>query len=475
MTEASSFVGHIDTLSGAGHIVFFHHSRVNRLQSSAPLTLLAPPSPSKPNPHGQKNMENSEGCSGDRALGARIFQIGIGRSSLCEDVWNGVLVDIQKQAIVLRTRVGLPLPRTSGTCALAQRALEMTGKGNPMDLVLPDLNIVKVIEAASAKTSPGSNGNSTDPALGELLGAIEGHGATVSAKFQEPFGRLMIGPGRALAKERVDAVRDGVFYIYPSYSEHCADSWEVRWLDRGSKEEGRPTMLKLERFHDWGFKEYNHGIELCAALGHGKRLSPATLSEEDPVAFWQSVFRHTKVGNLFSIPSTPSSTAHVPLLAIRMFLSQVFERLDQVCGAKEWDSLSLGARRASAWMGLPPSCLVGFPQVEKKIRKGGDKVREEIGKIGAISFSRLIEKSHEAMGPTESGEKRRIGVTMDEEDKNTRMSALLDMLSRKSPFEPGDRVQIHGLISASHHNFKFGKVLSQTEERAEVSPVAPKP
>lgn len=193
---------------------------------------------------------------------------------------------------------GLPLPRTSATYACAEKALEMTGKGNPLDLLIQDLNIVKAIEAASTGTSHDANFASIDPALGKLMVAIEGHGANVSVKHGELFSRLMIKPGRELAKWRVNAVRDGVFYIYPSYSELNEDAWEVRWLDRGSMKEGSAT-LKLERFLDWGLKEYSHGVELCAALGHGKRLSPETLAEEDPITFWQSVFRFSKVGELF--------------------------------------------------------------------------------------------------------------------------------------------------------------------------------
>lgn len=151
-----------------------------------------------------------------------------------------------------------------------------------------------------------------------------------------------------------------------------------------------------------------------------------------------------------------------------MLLSQVFERLDQVCGGKEWDRLSMGARTACAWMEHPSSSMVGFPKVEKKIRKEGEKTREELGKIGTISFNRLIEKGQEAMGAPGTEGKRSISIEMDDRDQNSRVSDILDMVSPNSIFEPGDRVQIHGLVSASQHNGKMGKIISKTRERAEV-------
>lgn len=65
-------------------------------------------------------------------------------------------------------------------------------------------------------------------------------------------------------------------------------------------------------------------------------------------------------------------------------------------------------------------------------------------------------------------------IEWDEGDSGTRMQPLMDMTMANSPYKKGDRVELHGL-AAAQHNGKFGTVLSQTEERAEVLTPHPVP
>lgn len=108
--------------------------------------------------------------------------------------------------------------------------------------------------------------------------------------LDKPFDRLGYhASGHNAAAERCAAVRAGRFFMYPAEVPNSEDSFAVRWVAPGT------SHARHELFLDYGVDELKFQIERRAALGGGAALVPEALSRDDPVVFWQCVWRHKHV------------------------------------------------------------------------------------------------------------------------------------------------------------------------------------
>jgi hypothetical protein len=94
-----------------------------------------------------------------------------------------------------------------------------------------------------------------------------------------PDGEKRLGAGRH------KAVLAGAFKSYPCPYENYHDAMEVRYVDGTSKDQ---AVVKHEIYLDYGREEAESYVRHAVALGESDRLSPSTLAQVDPQAFWSA-------------------------------------------------------------------------------------------------------------------------------------------------------------------------------------------
>jgi Ankyrin repeats (3 copies)/MYND finger len=91
-------------------------------------------------------------------------------------------------------------------------------------------------------------------------------------------------------EQRVKAVMNGCYKIYPCPHEDYFDAHEVRY----PCEEYGSLTIKQEMYLDYGEQEAIDYVQNAVALGEAGRLTPMCLAKRDPQAFWSAVLHLDK-------------------------------------------------------------------------------------------------------------------------------------------------------------------------------------
>lgn len=233
------------------------------------------------------------------------YQLAVGRGDLLTQEYVYVAVPdnaLQNEMLrlLIREKAPMPTPRFTGNVlALERLADRLDEEAYDFIVETQDLNVVRAFVHSNRAAVDCSH----DEELGRLFRLFDKplmrRHATI--RLMTPFDRLNIHKGAAGALERLDAVYNHSFVIYPCAEEDGEDTFEVRF---GSPKSGR---LAYERFLDWGAVELDHYIDRAVLLGDSDRLSAEKLAELDPLAFWAFVLRYrtyfTRLARLSADPT----------------------------------------------------------------------------------------------------------------------------------------------------------------------------
>ena len=221
------------------------------------------------------------------------YQLAVGRQDLFTTDYTYVAVPDnvpppEMTRLMLRDDAPMPTPRFTGNVLALERLLHCVQE-QPRDIIVEttDLNVVNAFMHNSRDTVQVPEHDQDLRTLFRLLEnpIVQRH---FLVRLMQPFGRLNIHPGASGARERLDAVHNHSFVIYPCPEESGEDSLEVRF---GSP---KSDHLSYERFLDFGEKELDCYIERAVVLGHADRLTTERLVEEDPLTFWALLLRYRK-------------------------------------------------------------------------------------------------------------------------------------------------------------------------------------
>lgn len=228
------------------------------------------------------------------------FDITVGRNTLADAEYNAVAVpasartQAEAEASVIRAPAPQPTPRFTGAVGAVKG---LRGKG-ACEVRCCDYNVVGAAELWARGRGAGvveRVKESGDTVLLELVEMLDA-GELEDMQFipQAPFGRLNIHAGEASAVERLGAVLNCSFCIYPCPDVGSEDAWEVRYAAPGGR------YLRYERFLEYGLEEARAYVKRCVLLGQKTRLSVARLVRDDPLVFWVCVFRYKLMFNLLA-------------------------------------------------------------------------------------------------------------------------------------------------------------------------------
>ncbi|KAI0565209.1 egl nine 1 [Gracilaria domingensis] len=326
------------------------------------------------------------------------YQLAVGRQDLFTTEYTYVAVpdnvpQPEMMRLMVRDGAPMPTPRFTGNVLALEQLLERIQE-QPQDIIVEtqDLNVANAFK----HTSRGEvEIPEHDDDLRRLFRLLEN--PIVQRHFvirpMQPFSRLNIHPGALGARERLDAVYNHSFVMYPCPEESGEDAFEVRF---GSP---RSDRLSYERFLDWGEKELDCYIERAVVLGHADRLTVKRLVEEDPLAFWALLLRYRKY----------------------------FPRLARVSSDQTWKKELMVEARAANRLGTGEADEHGIMHEGRAIPAFSTLLdmltidnRQDHAETGFIAAMNIAMKMGKKM-PGSAIERERVGITM-EMSENMRSS-----------------------------------------------------
>ena len=237
-------------------------------------------------------MPPRRAAGGARAPGGPCtFQTMVGRPDVATLRWRTVAARSDGSGTAYSDAAPAPTPRFAGTARAVAAVLALPGPADSSVAVTDAIvGLACSLEGPAAQAALQRAREDGDAELVALLTASErlGCAALRRVEYQPERWPGRLNFGGHTAEQRLAAVRDGRFCIYPCPCADSADAWEVRFTTSGAG----GHALTFERFLDTGKQEIAAYARRAAALGAADALQPLALSRNDPCTFWAAVWRY---------------------------------------------------------------------------------------------------------------------------------------------------------------------------------------
>lgn len=245
------------------------------------------------------------------------YQLAVGRNDIFSTNYLYVAVPdnvppAQMSSMFVRAEAPMPTPRFTGNVLALEKLFErLNATSNPSAIVVEtqDMNIVHAFNLEGYESLQVDADDEDLTRLFRMKKSNERLLQYVTVRRMTPFSRLNIE--RHTGKQRLDAIYNQSFVMYPSPEEGCEDAFEVRFASPESE------YISYERFLDWGATELDMYIQRKVTMHDTSSLSVEALASNDVMTFWAFILRYDQYFATLAKVSNDSTWIHEFKLAVQ--------------------------------------------------------------------------------------------------------------------------------------------------------------